>query len=168
MRYAEAMKGRKKDITDIKGEFWLLDEKKEAELDAYYKSTLNEGYSENNGSFSENNLDNSEINSTNKIKLNKTKSDEIKSDEVSKKESSKKEINQSYDEIFETFGASQSVKEALINFIRHLKVNGTVMINDRLESLLVGLDLRHREDDIAKCREINDAIAKGYKRLPWE
>ncbi len=164
MRYAEAMKSRKKDITDIKGEFWLLDEKKEAELDTYYKSTLNNDFSENNVSFSENNTDNSEINSINKIKLNKTKLN--KNLEVSKKESNKKESSQSYDEIFKIFGVSNRVKEAVINFIRHLKVNGIVMINERLERLITGLDLMYKDNDAAKCKEIEYAITRGYKRLP--
>lgn len=166
MRYAEAMKSRKKDITDIKGEFWLLDEKKEAELDTYYKSTLNKDFSENNVSFSENNTDNSEINSINKIKLNKTKLNENL--EVSKKEGNKKESSQSYDEIFEIFGVSNRVKESVINFIRHLKVNGIVMINERLERLITGLDLVYKDDDAAKCREIEHAITRGYKRLKCE
>ena len=38
IRYAEAMKKRKKSISELKGEYWLLTEKEEAEIDTFYKS----------------------------------------------------------------------------------------------------------------------------------
>lgn len=87
--------------------------------------------------------------------------------EVSKKESNKKK-NQSYDEIFEEMGVKPIVKEALIEFIRHLQANGTVLINSRLEDIIVGLDMRFRFDELGKVKYIRDAISKGYKRLPFE
>lgn len=41
------------------------------------------------------------------------------------------------------------------------------MLNDRLENLIVRLDVQYR-DDIDKVRAIDDAIVKGYKRLECE
>ncbi len=161
MRYVEAMKGRKKDITEIKGEFWLLDEKEEAELDSYYKSTLNESFSEINSNKSENNPNKSEINSANKIKVNKIK-------EVSKKESNKKENIQTYDEIFSDLEVGENLKRAILDFIKHLKVNGVVMINSRLETLIIRLDELYGNDELSKCKEIRKSIVNGYKRLPCE
>ena len=60
------------------------------------------------------------------------------------------------------------VKNALIEFIRHLLVNGTVLINSRLEDIIVGLDMRFMKDKAGKVKYIHDAISKGYKRLPFE
>ncbi len=37
-RYAEAMKGRKRSVAEIKGEYWLLTEKEEREIDTFYKT----------------------------------------------------------------------------------------------------------------------------------
>lgn len=68
-RYAEAIKSRKKSISDINSGYWLLSENEEAEINAFYKSTKNEGFSENNPSFSEKNPDKSEKNSINKSKV---------------------------------------------------------------------------------------------------
>lgn len=161
MRYAQAMKKRKKSLTNVRGEYWLLSEKEEAELEAFYKSQPETDFSENNDDKSEINDDKSEINSTNKNKLNEII-------EVSKEESNKREGIESYDEIFETFNVGSRLKSALIDFIRHLKVNGIVMINSRLNDLLVKLDLTYGNDELAKCREIRRAITNGYKRLECE
>lgn len=88
--------------------------------------------------------------------------------EISKKESNKEKKNQSYDELFENMGVKPIVKEALIEFIRHLQANGTILINSRLEDIIVGLDMRFMKDEAGKVKYINDAISKGYKRLPFE
>ena len=73
-RYAEAIKSRKKSISDINRGYWLLSENEEAEINAFYKSTKNSSFSENNPSFSEKNPDKSEKNS---IKESKVKEKEI-------------------------------------------------------------------------------------------
>lgn len=91
----------------------------------------------------------------------------IGENKVSKKESNKKEI-QSYDEIFEEFGVGELEKEAYLNFIRHLLVNHIVLINDRLQNIIIQLDMLFGNDEQAKVVYINDAISKGYKRLPCE
>lgn len=81
-RYVAAMKGRKKSISDIRGDYWLLSEEDEAELSAFYKSGQNDSNSENKGSNSEKNSDNSEKNSTNKNKGNEIKTDENKKEDI--------------------------------------------------------------------------------------
>ncbi|MBQ7349074.1 MAG: hypothetical protein IJW47_03675 [Clostridia bacterium] len=90
---------------------------------------------------------------------------------VSKKESknlkNKKDL-QSYEEIFEDFGVGKILKEAYFRFIAHLKVNhDVVMLNDRLQTLIVRLDMCYREDS-EKIRALDEAIAKNYKRLECE
>ena len=68
-RYATAMKSRrKKGVDDIKRGFWLLTQEEENEINAYYKSGINEGLSENNPHKSENNPDLSEKNPTKESK----------------------------------------------------------------------------------------------------
>lgn len=68
-RFAAAMKGRKKSVSEIKGDFWLLTEKEESEINTFYKSTKNPSYSEKNPSYSENNGSKSEINPTKEKKV---------------------------------------------------------------------------------------------------
>ena len=160
--YVEAMKGRKHSVAEIRGEYWLLSPEEEVKLDTFYKSTLSVDNSEKMTDNSEKMTDNSEILDTNKIKENKR---ELL--QVSKKESNKKK-NQSYDEIFDEMAVVPIVKNALIEFIRHLQANGTVLINSRLEDIIVGLDMRFRNDELGKVKYIRDAISKGYKRLPFE
>lgn len=63
-RYAEAMKGRKRSIAEIKGDYWLLTENEEAEINTFYKSHPSSDKSEINDINSENNGDKSEINDT--------------------------------------------------------------------------------------------------------
>ena len=73
-RYAAAMKSRrKKGVDEIKRGFWLLSEDEEKEINAFYKSGINSGFSENNPDYSENNPDLSE---NNPIKESKIKEEE--------------------------------------------------------------------------------------------
>ena len=88
--------------------------------------------------------------------------------EIVSKKASKEKNYQSYDEIFDEFGVGDFEKEAYLNFIRHLLANGTVLINDRLQTIIVKLDELFGNDWHAKVKYINDAISKGYKRLPCE
>ena len=68
-RYAEALKSRKKGIEEIKRGFWLLTEKEEAEIKAFYKSAKNGSFSENNPDKSENNPNKSEKNAIKESKV---------------------------------------------------------------------------------------------------
>lgn len=63
-RYVEAMKGRKRNVAEIKGEHWLLSEKDERELDTFYKRTHCADKSEKMTDKSEKIDDKSEIYST--------------------------------------------------------------------------------------------------------
>lgn len=102
---------------------------------------------------------------TNSIPITNSVIDE----QVSKKVSNKKEKIQSYDEIFDEFGIKGFYKETVIEFIKQLKVSfGIVMLNDRLENLLIKLDFKYGNDDKAKADEIRRAINNGYKRLECE
>lgn len=94
---------------------------------------------------------------------------------VSKKESNlkKRENNtaparESYDEILDGLCVNGAYREAIFRFIGHLKANHNVlMLNDRLEKLIIRLDMVYRTD-IEKIREIDEAISKNYKRLECE
>lgn len=89
--------------------------------------------------------------------------------EVSKKVSNKKENLQSYDEIFEAMYVSQNLRVALCKFIGYLdKSYGIKVFNDRLEKMIVKLDLKYRDDDRLKCQEVDNARVCGYKRLECE
>ena len=106
-----------------------------------------------------------------KIATNKEIYKEDYKEIVSKKESknlkNKKDL-QSYEEIFEDFGVGKILQEAYFRFIAHLKVNhNVVMLNDRLQTLIVRMDMFCREDS-EKIREIDEAISKNYKMLRCE
>ena len=166
IRYVEAMKSRKRKVAEIRGEYWLLSSEEEAKLDTFYNSTKNANNSGNIPDNSGNMPDNSERNTTKEIKGNERKLNES-NNEVSKEESNKKK-NQSYDEIFEVFCVASCVKIELIEFIRHLQINGIVMVNSRLEDLIVKLDMLFGNDEKAKADYIQDSIRRGFKYLPCE
>lgn len=169
-RYAEAMKGRKRSIAEIKGEHWLLTEVEEAEIETFYKSRAFENKSEINDDKSEKMDDKSKIYDITEQNRNKQKEKEQKEEfKVSKQVSNKKEKIQSYDEIFEDFSVTGRYKEVVLEFIRYLKTSyGIVVLNDRLNDLLAKLDLKYGKDDLPKRKEIRRAIVNGYKRLECE
>ena len=94
---------------------------------------------------------------------------------VSKKVT-KKDINhqactrelESYNEILDNLDVHGVYRLSVFDFIKHLNLNGNKVINSRLESLILALDRRYRQDDIAKSVEIKTAITNGYVRLPSE
>ena len=95
---------------------------------------------------------------------------------VSKKVSNLKEkeltnnthVCESYDDLLDGFGVFREYRQAVFRFISYLKVNfNLVMMNDRLENLIVKLDMCYL-DDIDKVKALDDAIVKGYKRLECE
>ncbi|MBR2870158.1 MAG: phage replisome organizer N-terminal domain-containing protein [Clostridia bacterium] len=72
-----------------------------------------------------------------------------------------------YEDIMQEFCVSVPVKDKLYEFIKHLKLNNVLMINDRLEKIIVRLDMSFSEDsDKIEC--IDNAIAGGYKKLSIE
>lgn len=74
---------------------------------------------------------------------------------------------ESYEEVMDGCYCTPLVKDALFNFIKHLQANGVKVINDRLTSLIVALDMTYA-DDRDKVEAINEAIAKGRRRLACE
>ena len=94
------------------------------------------------------------------------KDNNIIDNHVGKKEREKKEI-QSYNELLDDFGVFGDYREAIFNWIAHLKANGIVVINERLKIIIIHLDEKYK-DDREKVKEIDDAIKCGYKRLPSE
>ena len=73
----------------------------------------------------------------------------------------------SYEQVMDDLEASKSLKTALFEFIKHLKANKVVMINSRLESIIVRLDMLY-ETDQDKIDAIRQAINNGWKRLEFE
>ena len=91
--------------------------------------------------------------------------------EVSKKESNKQEYylddththeRMSYDEIFECFGVDSTLKNVFGRFIQHCQLNGKTLTNDKLEGIIVKLDLVHGENTQAKIDSLKNAISGGY------
>lgn len=91
---------------------------------------------------------------------------------VSKKEKKEKENNDiltnthahermSYDQIFEEFGVEPQLKDTLIEFIRHCSMNGKKLTNDKLQSIIVHLDMYHK-DVSGKIQSVQNAISGGY------
>lgn len=73
-----------------------------------------------------------------------------------------------YDDLLNNFGVFGEYRNAIFRFIGHLKVSfGLVMLNERLENLIIRLDMQY-QNDIEKVQIIDDAIIKGYKRLGCE
>lgn len=164
MRYAQAMKKRKKSLANVKGEYWILSEKEEAELNAFYKSQSETDYFSNNDSFSANNGDNSEINSTNKIKENETTLVSKKVDK-DKKDNHTAHARASYQEIIDSpvYAFDERVKEEIWNFIQHCIANGRTPTNNRLHDLCTKLILQYRPTDISGMVDaLKTAVSKGY------
>lgn len=160
--YYSATVGRKSVV--IEPEIWMLtlDEMKElSEKHSYYLSLVSQS---NNGVNRPINEVNQSIYPQSKIKESKV--NKSKEDIVSKKVS--KEKIESYDEIFEEMATDKCVKGALVDFIRHLRVNGVTVINSRLEDMIMTLDFVYGRDEQGKVKEIREAITNGYKRLPCE
>lgn len=67
----------------------------------------------------------------------------------------------SYDEIFECFGVEPMLKDTLIEFIRHCSLNGKMLTNDKLQSIIVHLDMYHK-DVYDKIKSVQNAISGGY------
>jgi len=117
---------------------------------------------------SEENAVSSEEITINSEEMQQSKINKNKLNNLCKKVSKEKKDIQSYDEIFADLQVGTRLKSALLDFIRHLSVNGTVMINGRLEKLILRLDGLYGTDEVEKCKEVRRAIVNGYKRLPCE
>lgn len=94
-------------------------------------------------------------------------------EEESKKESKEKENNNlvshahthermTYDEIFESFCVEPILKDTLIEFIRHCQMNKKMVTNDKLQRIIVNLDMNHPNDVYGKIQSVQNAISGGY------
>lgn len=68
---------------------------------------------------------------------------------------------ESYDEIIDAFEFSKPVESKIKSFIQHCLANKHVPTNEKLESMLVQLDLKHDNDE-SRIAVLNDAINYGY------
>lgn len=69
----------------------------------------------------------------------------------------------SYDDILNDFGVNDFLlRKAYIEFLRHCQLNGRTVTNDKLERLIVKLDLMYRKEDTLKVNALQEAIDKGY------
>ena len=68
----------------------------------------------------------------------------------------------SYDEIFENFCVEPELKRELIEFIRHCLMNKVQTTNDKLQGIIVKLDLTYGNDMQSKINSIRNAISGGY------
>lgn len=75
---------------------------------------------------------------------------------------------ESYNDILDNLDVHGIYRLSVFDFIKHLNLNGHKVINSRLEHLIIALDFRYQQDDVAKCVEIRTAITNGYVRLPSE
>lgn len=95
--------------------------------------------------------------------------------EVSKKVSVKENISErvhakntlSYDELLDDIGIFGLYREAIFRFIAHLNMNGVKVINERLKNIIAALEYNY-DSDSDRIREIDEAISRGYLRLPSE
>ena len=67
-----------------------------------------------------------------------------------------------YDEIFNDFGVEPILKESLVEFIRHCQLNGKILTNDKLQRIIVNLDMNHPNDVNGKVQSVQNAISGGY------
>ncbi len=75
---------------------------------------------------------------------------------------------ESYDQILDVFECKGAYREAVLDFIKHCLMNGVKITNERLNHIMVRLDLSFQDDDTEKIKYIRNAISKGYKYLECE
>ena len=75
---------------------------------------------------------------------------------------------ESYDQILDVFECKGTYREAVLDFIKHCLMNGVKITNERLNHIMVRLDLSFQDDDAEKIKYIRNAISKGYKYLECE
>jgi len=69
----------------------------------------------------------------------------------------------SYNQILDDFGVKDGAeRSAIFEFIRHCQLNGRMVTNDKLERLIIDLDMLYRNNVNSKVNHIHNAIDKGY------
>lgn len=69
---------------------------------------------------------------------------------------------ESYNEIFDKCHIYGELRRTFFEFIRHCQLNGRIVTNDKLYSIIVRLDLRFGNDINDKIACLTDARDKGY------
>lgn len=69
---------------------------------------------------------------------------------------------ESYNEILTRCGISGELRRTFFEFIKHCQLNGRIITNDKLYSIIVRLDLRFGKDDNAKIDCLTTARNQGY------
>lgn len=184
-RYAQAMKGRKRSIAEIKGDYWLLTEEEEVKINTFYKSHPSEDKSENNDDKSKNNDDKSEIYNTTEQNLNNSKPIKESKEEIYKKESSNYENfdpdsteppmrkdgsydfdyfekHRSHKSIMDEFQITGYYRKTLEEFLRYCYANGHTVMNQTLVNLICRLDEYYGQDDVEKIKSLERAMQNGY------
>ena len=57
---------------------------------------------------------------------------------------------------------SPVVKGAFLEFIKHCQINHRTVINSKLESMIITLDMTYGNNDTAKIKSLRNAINSGY------
>ena len=70
-------------------------------------------------------------------------------------------MHESYDDIFNDFGVSTELKIKFIEFIKHCRLNGKKITNDKLKNIIIRLDMAYSQDQ-DKIGSLNKAINGGY------
>lgn len=98
-----------------------------------------------------------------KEKLDFVRDDEVREKKLKDNSSFSLENRVTYDDILNDFAVKDdSLRNSYFNFIKHCQINKRIVTNDKLERLIVKLDLMYGNEDCEKIKALNLAIDKGY------
>ncbi|MCD8308448.1 MAG: DUF4373 domain-containing protein [Clostridia bacterium] len=160
-RWQNAVKARAAKTPITVENYWLLPEEKTA---PFIKCTLFEHSSEKKDDNSEKKDDNSENYPQSKVKYSKVKESKVNIKKESKKEKERedKEEYTTHAQIMEDDGVTGILKSKLTEFLKTCYLNGHIVSNDKLEDIIVRLDMKYGKDEQAKCDCVARAISGGY------
>lgn len=171
-----AIYGEEPDISGIeKAMFLLMKPQLVANQKRYEngcKANQNKGKEQPSENQTDTEVEPSENQTESNAEPNENDNDNV-NNKVSKQVSKEKDNNnthahESYDSVFKGFGCKGLYKDAVCRFIAYLKNSyGIHVSNDRLETLLVRLDMSF-ENDILRAKEIDETILKGFKYVDCE
>lgn len=69
---------------------------------------------------------------------------------------------ESYNEIMKNCGIDGELKRALFEFIRHCQLNGRIVTNDKLYSIIIRLDIAYGNNTVSKINSLVTARNKGF------
>lgn len=80
----------------------------------------------------------------------------------SSKKVSNTNARESYQEIMNTFGVEKNTQREIFEFIKHCQLNKKTVTNDKLQNLIVRLDMSYGKDEPSKITCIKKAVSGGY------